>query len=219
LTAHRYAVYWTPPPTHALWQAGSAWLAGDRAAAAPRRYGFHATLKAPMRLRAGATASDFVDAVRRLAAGIPRFAMPPLVVATLGSFVALRPAMPIGPRHPLRRLADACVQELDAWRANLDAQAVKERRALQPLSPDREALQRRWGYPHVLEHWRFHMTLSDPLPRDPDGEALRSRIVADAQRWFAAALALPLACDALSVFVEPAPGAAFVPAHRFALAA
>ena len=64
----RYAVYWTPPADHPLWRAGCDWLGRDAERAqvdrpgegpealtrAPRRYGFHATLKAPMRLRGAA---------------------------------------------------------------------------------------------------------------------------------------------------------------------
>jgi hypothetical protein len=219
-TAHRYAIYWTPPPTHALWQAGCDWLSSERpATTAPRRYGFHATLKAPMALRPGTDESDFLDAVRRLAGRMRRFAMPPLVVTTLGDFMALRPATSVSARHPLRRLADACVRELDDWRAPLDDAALRERLRRQPVSAQQETLLRRWGYAHVFDQWRFHMTLSDSLPPDGNGNSLRHRIVAEAQRFFAPALDLPLDCDALCVFVEPAPGAAFVAAHRFALAA
>jgi len=224
--AYRHAIYWAPPLSHPLWQAGCEWLGRDAAdpsrsyvllpaTATPRRYGFHATLKAPLRLRDGLSADALLDAVQRLARRTPAFAMPALSVQTLADFVALRPAVPVDPEHPLRRLADDCVRSVDDFRA--PGSAVDPRRAgtQQPaLSPGQIELQQRWGYPHVFAYWRFHMSLSDALP---DDAALRQQLVVDATSFFAPALDAPLRCDAICVFGEPAPGAPFVLAQRFAL--
>ena len=50
----RYAIYYTPPPETALARFGAAWFARDAPGLdAPRRYGFHGTLKVPFRLAAG----------------------------------------------------------------------------------------------------------------------------------------------------------------------
>ncbi len=229
----RYAVYWAPEPAHPLWRAGIEWLGRDPSVTAahgvpgtpreatdePRRYGFHATLKAPFALRQGATAADLLAAVQALAQGFPRFPMPRLEVAALGSFVALRPAEPVGGEHALQRLADACVRSLDNWRAPMDAKTLQRTLSDNSLSPTQQQLVRRWGYPHVFEHWRFHMSLTDSLPQDALGDALRQRLADEATRHFAAALAVPLACESVCVFVEPAPGAPFVLAHRLPLAA
>lgn len=229
----RYAVYWAPEPAHALWRAGVEWLGRDpsdsaapalpgtarEATAAPRRYGFHATLKAPITLRTGASAQDFFDAVHALAQRIPRFAMPRLRVDTLGGFIALRPGEPVEASHALRRLADACVRSLDDWRAPMDAETLQRKLQADGLGPAQQQCVRRWGYAHVFEHWRFHMTLTDTLAHDASGEALRRRLIDEATRHFAAALAAPLACESLCVFVEPAPGAPFVLAQRVPLAA
>src|SRR5438067_3616826 len=146
----RYAVYWAPVREHPLWGAGCAWLGRDaerddaslpqrHGMSEPRRYGFHATLKAPLELRAGATADGFIDAVAALAARCENFAMPRLAVAWLADFMALRPVEALAADHSLRRLADACVRELEPWRAPHGKPAL-----------------------HVFEHWRFHMTLPDP---------------------------------------------------------
>jgi hypothetical protein len=62
----------------------------------------------------------------------------------------------------------------------------------------------------VLDTWRFHMTLSDALPAGPRRDAL----LAEAAEFFAPALAAPLRCDALALFVEPAPGADFALVRR-----
>jgi len=222
----RYAVYWAPSPAHPLWRAGCQWLGRDAerpgagfpqrdAVDEPRRYGFHATLKPPMTLRAGAAPEAFFAQVAALAARTPRFDMPRLAVDWLSSFMALRPAEAIDASHPLRRLADACVGELDAWREPPSEQALQRRLASSRLDEAHEALLRRWGYAHVFDCWRFHMTLSNRLPEDA---ALRQRWTQDARQHFSAALAQPLPCDTLCVFVEPSPGAPFVLARRFGLA-
>jgi len=226
VAAPRYAVYWAPEPGHPLWAAGCDWLGRDAARPlaptreaehreAPRRYGFHATLKAPMALRDGAEPAAFLAAVAHLAARTPPFAMPALRVGWLSGFLALLPATAMDAAHPLRRLADACVAELDGWRpAQSEAQWLRRSAGLEP---ERQAMVRRFGYPHVFEHWRFHMTLSNCVP--PESTALRDRLFRRAGAHFDAALALPLSCESLSVFVETAEGEPFVLAHRFPLAA
>lgn len=213
----RYAVYYAPEPDHPLWAAGCDWLGRDPAVSdtasgtprphtvEPRRYGFHTTLKPPMALRGEAAA--FLDAVAALAATWPRFPMPPLEVRTLGRFVALRPSVDVDEAHPLRRLADACVRDLDAWR-------LPQPRTAEPsLSDTQRALQDRWGYAHVFAHWRFHLTLSDSVE-----DGLVPGLVDDARRHFADALRQPLDCESLCVFTEPADGAPFRLTHRFPLA-
>ncbi|MGY4827069.1 DUF1045 domain-containing protein [Sphaerotilaceae bacterium SBD11-9] len=221
----RYAVYYTPPPTHALWHAGCDWLQRDPAADEARpptradvhepwRYGFHATLKPPMRLAAGRDEAGLRRAVEQLAQRTPRFEMPALSVQWLSDFIALRPVALLLPAHPLRRLADDCVTELDAWRAPASPEELQRRAALPLDATQREMLQR-YGYPHVLGQWRFHMTLSNALPAD---DAWRAAMQQAATRHFAAALSQPLACDALSLFVEPAPGQPFRLLQRYPLA-
>jgi hypothetical protein len=218
LSAARYAVYFAPPAEHALGCAGSAWLGDEKPARngveQPWRYRFHATLRPPMMLRDGASPTAFEAAVAKLAAHTSRFAMPPLTVAWLGDFLALRPAVDIGPDHPLHVLAGTCLRGLDAWRGPVDDAQIARRMAHAALDAEQQSLLRRWGYPHVLARWRFHMTLSNSLP---DDAAVRRSWADDARSHFAAALAEPLVCDALCVFVEPEPGAPFVVARRIPL--
>ena len=131
----------------------------------PWRYGFHATLKAPLRLAPGCSEAGLRDAVAQLAQRTARFVMPALSVQWLDNFLALQPQAPLAATHPLHRLADACVTELDAWRAEPSPDEL-QRRLATPLSAEQRALLQRHGYPHVLGHWRFHMTLSNSLPPD-----------------------------------------------------
>jgi hypothetical protein len=228
--AGRVALYFAPREDHPLWQAGCAWLGRDarrqarltpwarEAVSAPWRYGFHATLAAPMALRNPASAADFNAALTRLAGGITRFAMPDLEVAALGDFLALRPRHALADCHALRALADACVHFADDWRAAPD-HAELSRRLRGDLDERQRRHVERHGYAHVLEDWRFHMTLSNSFgpPQQlasPAAQALRQA----AQDHFNAALAVPLVCEDICLFEEPAPGRALVLARRVALA-
>jgi hypothetical protein len=219
----RYALYFAPPADHPLWLAGCTWLGRDAQAgkplspparaevSTPWRYGFHATLKAPLLLKPGLTEHDFLQAVQAWASQQTAFLMPALEVAELGDFLALRPTTPPAADHPLRRLADACVLELDLWRAALTE--AQQQRYLQPhLTPRQRGHVERLGYAHVLEDWRFHMTLSNGLS-EPERAALKPL----AHAHFATALGQPLWCGELCVFTEADAGTPFFLTHRFAL--
>jgi Protein of unknown function (DUF1045) len=225
-SAPRYAVYLTPPAAHPLWQLGCTWLGRDPAHAPPYpgparefvrepwRYGFHATLKAPMRLAPDIGEAVFLAAVRGVARGHHAFPMPRLAVGTLAGFLALVPQAAVPAGHPLRRLADDCVTRLDHWRATPTV-AELQRQDKVGLDPRQRAQVSAYGYPYVLDDWRCHFTLSDGLAGvdAPSAAALR----AQAEQHFGPALDAPWTCDALSVFVEPAAGQAFELRERFGL--
>lgn len=220
----RYAIYLTPPPDHPLWAAGSDWLGRDARWTEPGcapagrrqawRYGFHSTLKAPMRLAQGVREQDLWAALEALSARFaPLVELPPLQVAGLDGFLALRPTQPLPADHPLQELADSCVCELDDLRAPLTGEEINHRLCKAQLDVQQQALLARWGYPHVLQRWRWHYTLSDRLSDPAQCEAL----LAQAREHFEAALAQALSGDALSLFVEPAAGGALRLVHRFVL--
>jgi len=214
----RFALYFAPAAHHPLWAAGCRWLGRDAETGAvdvgglhraePRRYGFHATLKPPFALRAGASRAQLLAALARFVDERSPFALPALHVATLGDFIALRPldAEATAPGQPLRRLADDCVRLFDEFRQPASAHETT-RRLADDLDEPRRANVARWGYAHVFAQWRFHLTLTDALPRDAHGERLRDELLDAARRDFAAALAVPLRCDGVALFVEDAPGA------------
>jgi Protein of unknown function (DUF1045) len=203
----RYAIYWVPAREHPLWQAGCAWLGRDpesshpgRApayAAAPWHYGFHATLKAPMRPREGLSETALLTQVQRFALAQRCFSLPRLAVSSLANFIALRPLDAIDAAHPLRMLADACVIELDGCRQPLAAAEVQARSAAVEGAAGLDNLWR-WGYPHVFDRWRFHMTLSDA---GRSGDAV---LLERARRHFEAPLAAAIAVNAIAVFREDA---------------
>ena len=218
----RVALYFAPSCTHPLWIAGCTWLGRDPGKGTtseggvhrddPRRYGFHATLKPPFALRDGTTRTQLTDALSRFVGERAAFDMPRLAVAQLGDFIALRPVGrdATSPGQPLRELADDCVRLFDEFRRP-PSPAETARRLAAGLDEQQRGNVDRWGYPHVFEQWRFHMTLTDSLSDD----RLRAALLADATCHFADALAEPLRCDGMALFVEDEPGADFRLLRRF----
>ncbi len=215
----RAALYYAPACDDPLWTAGCTWLGRDpqtgrsilnaeRAdlTAEPCPYGFHATLKPPMRLAYPWAA--FLDDLAILASGIAPFDLPSLQVADLGAFLALRETSPCNPLHAL---ADACVTGMDAHRVPAEPAEIARRRQ-STLSPEQDRMLLDWGYPHVLGTWRFHMTLTRRL--SPEERRVVHPAAVD---HFATALALPRRVADICVFTQAEPGAAFMLAERVPL--
>lgn len=172
----RYAIY--AVPDGAWGDFGAQWLGWDcRTGQAltsphpeltnrPRKYGFHGTIKPPFRLRDGQARAELAEAARTLCAGFSPIEMGSLRLTRIGRFFALTaPAE----QDALRGVADACVTELDRFRAPLSEAEMSRRRASR-LSARQEALLQDWGYPYVLEEFRFHLTLTGPV-EDADAVA------------------------------------------------
>ncbi len=64
----------------------------------------------------------------------------------------------------LQAFAAKCLEGFDFFRAPLSA-ADRERRTNSQLTRRQLELLDRWGYPYVLDEYRFHMTLTGPLPK------------------------------------------------------
>jgi len=221
--AYRYAIYYAPRPDSAEWQAGSRWLgrcavrqqtltppdipglpAAEflRLTAAPRRYGWHGTLKAPFALAPGVTPAQLRADLHTLCRQLQAFDMPALQVARLDDFLAI---VPSGAEAAINAVARACVTQLQPLAAALPPAELQRRRAA-GLSPEEDALLLRWGYPYVLERYRFHCSLTGPLRGV--APAVVDALQAAAQQWFAH---LPASrFDAVALLAEPSPGADFV---------
>jgi len=219
----RIAFYYAPSVSDPLHEAGSTWLGRDTTAgskaqpelpdiaaitADARRYGFHATLKPPMRLVAGKDVHDALSEAAALAASLRPFALPPLAVADLHGFLALRES---APSADLQALADACVAWLDGLRAPADAAELQRRRSAL-LSAPRDANLLRWGYPDVFATWQFHMTLTRRL-----SDAERAFWQRKAETHFAPALNQPRIVNEISVFIEKVAGEPFSLVERIPL--
>ncbi|UVK48270.1 DUF1045 domain-containing protein (plasmid) [Mesorhizobium sp. AR07] len=222
----RYALYYTTPPDHALTRVASRWLGrsafshncdqssqasgGDQALTAePRRYGFHATIKAPFRLREDRTAKELEAAVGSFCANRPICPIGPLSVARIGNFFALVPST----RTPfLGGLASRAVADLDEFRAPMN-EAELQRRLRFDLDDVEITNLVRWGYPYVFDRFRFHMTLTGPVQasrREAVGGQLKAM-------FDPVLLAEDLHIDALTLFVQDNPGGDFLAQTRFPL--
>jgi hypothetical protein len=221
----RYAIYLAPPADTPLWAFGSKVLGHDAATGEdlhgfapggidaavwrrmtlrPRRYGFHATLKAPFHLAAGKKLADLQTELSAFAAARDAFALGPLQVTAIADeaghgFAALTQTLPSA---PLAELEMATVGAFDHYRAPL---TPTDRAARQPerLTPrQRDALDR-FGYPFVGPDYRFHMTLSGEVADVHDIADLLADAVANE---------IGTAClmvDALVLFEQPGSGANF----------
>ena len=225
----RYAIYWAPPMGSTLAQLGSAWLgrepeqgaaaarppiAGFNAArlealtAEPRRYGLHATLKPPFALADGTDPETLRQVLATFAAGQPSFPFPALRVTLLERFIALTP---VNGSPELQALAADCVTGFDRFRAPPGTAELTRRRAA-GLSPLEESYLTRWGYPYVLDRFRFHVTLTGPL--DPvDAQ----RLLPVLARLFEPVTREALALTDIALFHEPSRGVPFRLVERFRL--
>lgn len=224
---HRYAAYFAPPVESAWWEAGSRWLGRCAASGrtwplpaiegvpgelqqklttAPRRYGWHATLAAPFVLKPQFTEAELRAGMQALCRTLEPFDMPTLEVALLGDFLAL---VPTRPDASLRAAADACVMQLHPFAEPLPPPELQRRRAA-GLTPEEDALLLRWGYPFVMDRFRFHMSLTGSL-RGVESDTVVALQTA-ARRHFAPLLSSgsPLRFEAVSLFAEPSPGADFI---------
>jgi len=179
---------------------------------APRRYGWHATLKAPFSMAEGTDPIGLQAAFANMEVALASPILLDVEVAQIGSFLAL---VPVRRSPDLQALAAACVRQLHAYAAPL-TQSELSRRRQGGLSQRQENMLQEWAYPYVMEEFRFHMTLTGPLDGLPASQ--RSEIVAHARQWFAPLRSQGLAVDAVSWFVEPSAGANFRFVERFAFA-
>ncbi|OKO83586.1 DUF1045 domain-containing protein [Bradyrhizobium sp. AS23.2] len=143
----------------------------------PRKYGFHATLKAPMTLAHGKSEADLMAACATFAGKARPIPTIRPVVDSISGFIAVIPAEPVA---TLQELAADCVREFDDFRAALRAED-RARRKPEKLSERQRDYLDRWGYPYVMEEFRFHMTLTGRLDSDrrrPILEMLRARFAA-----------------------------------------
>ncbi|MEL6819808.1 MAG: DUF1045 domain-containing protein [Pseudomonadota bacterium] len=212
----RYAIYYTPPRDHELTLTAAHWLGrspfehdpvpidhGYSAhLVAPSRYGFHGTLKAPFRLAVNVTETELLnafDAFLTRPRVIPEIS---LRVGALGSFLALIPNDT--EVDDLRALSRDCVLDFEPFRAPLtDAEIARRNPNLLP--PLQLNYLHRYGYPHVFEAFRFHMTLTSAI----DDAATQSEIQNHLTDRFSKLLASPLRMSTLAIFVEKEPGGQF----------
>ncbi|MBI3726963.1 MAG: DUF1045 domain-containing protein [Burkholderiales bacterium] len=220
----RYALYFAPDGE--WWRRGSTWLGRDAANGQQlpqpaiagldtglqtqptrdaRRYGFHATLKAPFQFADGLPEADLRQALQEFCAQQNNIQIHAPQVQWMGKFLALRPT---GDQPALDEFAFACVSHFDHFRAAM-SEAELVRRQQMPLSPRQNDLLLEWGYPYTAEEFRFHMTLTDKLDAGAVADSLHDAAV----QYFT--LPEPLIINSIALFVEHQAGADFELLERF----
>ena len=170
----RYAIYFMPDGAFAAF--GAQWLGWDPQTEiewsglaikglpltreiltkAPRKYGLHATLKAPFRLADGETEAGLISHFNAFCKTHTPAVAGQLQVSHAGGFLSLRPSNPL---ENLNQLAADCVTAFDRFRRALSPQELARRRKAN-LSVEQDRLLQKWGYPYVMDEFRFHITLT-----------------------------------------------------------
>lgn len=211
----RYAVYFCPSEGSVLADFGRDWLAIEavpgiapirlRALLADvRRYGWHATVCAPAALANGIGYATLRQTLIELATHIDAFELP-LRLDRLAGFLALRPT---AGEAAIGELAERCLRGLHALRAAPTQQAMQRRAS--GLDEVELALLQQYGYPYVLERYRFHMTLA---------ASAHAAEEAALHKWLMSRLGSELSADidALTICCEAEPGRDFEVVERIPL--
>ena len=222
---YRYAIYYSPQIMTELGRFGASWLGRTpegqdlappvcqfvdeetwtTAVEAPRRYGFHATLKAPFRLADGVKEIDLLDAVEGFISAQDKVTLGPLQLAERYGFLALLPKKHAG----VSRFAAKIVHEFNQFRAPLTAQEIEHRKTSE-LTRQQRGLLETWGYPYVMGEFLFHMTLTGKL--NPENAMPLQKEI---EKRISPSVLGDVSIDEICVFVEQNPGDDLVLTERF----
>lgn len=220
--SERFAIYYAPGADEPLWAKAAEWLGRDPLSGASiegplaatarealfdrsvsaRRYGFHATIKAPMALSAGTSRAELEDALSAFTAETEPVVIGRLKLHLIDGFLALIPAEQTA---ELTDFAGEVVEAFEPYRLHPSAAERERRLKGGHLSARQIELLDRFGYPYVFEEFRFHMTLTDRLP-----EAERDAYARAAAAHFGPLAEADTLLDRLVLFHEPEPGAPFM---------
>lgn len=223
---NRYGIYMTPE-AGIFADLGASWLGWDleegcavahpldaqtaliEATQTPRKYGFHGTIKPPFHLADGESYESLLAQAQDLCATLAPAEIEALDVSQLGSFLALTPK---GDIDQLANLAATVLQKLDKFRAPPSESELARRRKAN-LTPLQETNLKNWGYPYVLDAFKFHITLSGHItPQELE------KLEVLARRHFAHFLGRPIHIPSLTLVGEAGDGR-FHALHRLPLLA
>ncbi len=222
----RYAIYFAPAPDSPLTQDASRWLGRNAYSgetlgpppsltlpvehwqaliAEPKRYGFHATLKAPFGLREDRREEELLEAFDRFAASSETVEIPRVLIGQLGHFFAI---VPHTLHPPLQMFAASVVEAFEPFRAPLSDTDIARRRP-ERLTEAQRANLATWGYPYVMDEFRFHMTLTGAVDNE-QAPQVRNEL----RHRFALHENAPLPINGLALFIERERGEPFA-IHRW----
>lgn len=176
----RYAVYFCPAPDTDWGRVGAQWLGrcavtGKRSPqlqisgideklfhsliSEPKRYGWHATIKAPFKLAPEYEVGDLLLKLHQLAKSFKPFDLPKLELSMEGGFLSLRPQIV---SDQVNAFAAICVRNLQSFALPLTEEELTRRRKAK-LTQEQDKLLVQWGYPWVLDAFNFHFSLTDSV--------------------------------------------------------
>jgi len=219
----RYAIYYAPEPGSPLDVFGRNWFNeetnGNPAAiarlnpkrleelsASTTRYGFHGTLKPPFGLNPATTVESLLNAARVFARSLSPVELPPLELATIGKFIALTPSVQSA---SLEKLSAACVRAFEAFRVPLSDEQLESYK-LNKLTVHQEQMLEHWGYPYVMEEFRFHISITDRI----DDPHEREEIIDALEKLATPILNKPIPIRELTVFRQSAMDQPMEPIER-----
>lgn len=226
----RFALYFAPDQAASLAEIGCRWLGRDaltnrkysrepfpgidadrlhELTRVPRRYGLHATLKPPFRMAPNCSPEMLISALSDFTCRRQPILLPPLKLRQINDFFCLCPE--VQPQK-LNNLAAACVRDFDHFRAPLTSSELARRRG-DILSPAEKQNLLRWGYPYVFDQFIFHITLTARITNKSEKEVIHAILL----KKFKPILEQPVLIDAVSLFIEPAPGQPLYCTGRFPL--
>ncbi len=222
----RYAVFYLPPSDSPLADFGAQWFGYDIRTGKFRepiqtttfdlkeltkishRYGLHATLKAPFRLKKKYDLSNLFKRVEKQASKSEPFTYPSMKITQLAGFPAL---MPKHNRAKMVHLEERLVHKLNKFGKKPD-QSTSDRRRKVKLNALEQEYFRLYGYPYVLDHFRFHLTLCDKAER-----STRSVISSFLEENYSEVLTSSLEVREIAVVGERKSDGYFEELERFAL--
>ena len=219
----RYAIYYAPEPGSPLDVFGRNWFDkntnGNAQAIAKlnpkrlaelsensRRYGFHGTLKPPFGLNPSTRLESLLNAARIFATTMSPVEIPPLELAIIGKFIALTPTTQSA---ALEKLAAACVRAFESFRVPLSDEQLESYK-LNKLTVHQEQMLEHWGYPYVMEEFRFHISVTDRI----DDTREREEVMEALEHVAGPILGMPTTVREITVFSQSAMDQPMIPIER-----
>lgn len=210
----RLAIYYTPEESSSLAGEAAIWFGRDiysttRAAGAgannlndtfianitksPSHYGFHATLKPPFTIENADVIEEISLLLETFANSREAFIIPDFEVKMLNSFFCLRPKTV---SNQLHSIANELVTQFDHFRLPA-GQAELEKRRSSGLTRNQEQMLLKWGYPYVMEEYRFHLTLTGMIEKQ-----FRQAVAQELSERFTSDILESVEFDRISLFLE-----------------
>jgi len=134
-----------------------------------RSDGLHGVLKPPFQLNEGSSFNGLMDTAHLFAKFLDKVEIPQLEVNIIGKFIALTPTI------ASRQLAGACVRVFEGYRQPIRID-MDQRYRHDKLTVYQKRMLKHWGYPYVMEEFRFFIPLTDRIEDDEERERVTAAI-------------------------------------------